>query len=198
MARLILASGSVTRARLLVAAGVPFDIVHANIDEEEIRRSLLQSGCEPRLITQALAEAKALCVSGESSDDLVLAADQVLLLDSRIVNKSASLADAELLLRRLRGNTHELISGVAFAKSGSVISRHVGIAKLRMRRFSDQFLAEYLRLEGDSVLESVGCYRLEGRGSQLFDRIEGDYFTILGLPLLPVLATLRAYGVLRT
>ncbi len=145
-----------------------------------------------------MAELKALRVSRARPDDLVIGADQVLSFKGSLISKCASLVEAEDLLRRLRGHNHLLIGGLVLARGGASIWRHRGQASLTMRNFSDEFLKAYLRREGRGILETVGCYRLEGEGAQLFDAIEGDYFSILGLALLPLLAALREQGAITT
>ena len=197
MMRLVLASASPVRARLLEAAGVPFEISPARIDEEAAKASLLAQGAKPRGIADALAEMKALRRSIADPDALVLGADQVLESEGECIGKSPSVDQAEALLRRLRGKSHTLISATVLARGGQPLWRHVQTATLWMRDFSDDFLRAYLRAEGEGILGSVGCYRLEGLGAQLFSRIEGDYFTVLGLPLIPVLNALRDFGVLK-
>jgi len=192
---LILASASEVRARTLRNAGVDFDIRPAHVDEDAVKDSLLAAGARLRDVADALAELKATRVSGSVPDALVLGADQVLAFDGELVSKCASLDEARDLLRRLRGQKHELISALVLAKAGGPIWRHVESASLWMRDFSDRFLDDYLASEGEGLLKGVGCYRLEGRGSQLFERIEGDYFTVLGLPLVPLLGALRQHGI---
>lgn len=196
MTRLLLASASPVRARLLEAAGVPFEISPARVDEEAVKASLLVDGASPRDIADALAEMKALRRSQSDADALVLGADQVLEFQGECISKSDNRAQAEQLLQRLRGNEHKLHCAAVLARAGQVLWRQVQTAKLWMRDFGDSFLRGYLDAEGEAVLGSVGCYHLEGRGAQLFSRIEGDYFTILGLPLLPLLSALRDFGVL--
>ncbi|HUJ02256.1 MAG TPA: nucleoside triphosphate pyrophosphatase [Rhizomicrobium sp.] len=192
--RLILASASPVRAEMLRHAGVEFDIMPADVDEEALKRSLASSPSS--VIAEALAELKALRVSTKYPDAFVIGADQILDFEGEIVSKSKNLAEAGALLRRLRGRAHELVTAAVVAKNGVVLWRHVGKASLLMRAFGDQFLKSYLAAEGESLLAGVGCYRLEGRGSQLFERIEGDHFGILGLPLLPLLAALREHCIL--
>jgi septum formation protein len=135
-------------------------------------------------------------VSSSHREALVLGADQVLVFEQELVSKSADISQARNLLRRLRGRKHELIGAAVLAKGGIPVWRYVESATLTMRDFSDALLEDYLAGEGEAVLDSVGCYQLEGRGAQLFANIEGDYFSILGLPLLPVLAALRDQGVM--
>ena len=195
MTELILASASSVRASVLKNAGIPFRIEPAAIDEETIKAGLFGQGRQPREIADALAEAKALDRSRAIPDALVLGADQVLVFENECISKSSSLEDARRLLRRLRGNLHRLISAMVLTQNGEPVWRHLETATLWMRQFSDAFLDTYLADEGQSLLGGVGCYRLEGRGIQLFTRIEGDYFAILGLPLLPLLSALRERGV---
>lgn len=196
MTELVLASASTVRARILECAGVTFQVSPAAVDEEAIKAQLIAEGRQPREIADALAEAKALDRSRANPEALVLGADQLLVFEGECISKSTSLGSATALLRRLRGNLHRLVSAVVLLQNGVSIWRHIDGATLWMRDFSDAFLEDYLAKEGESLLGSVGCYRLEGRGVQLFSRIEGDYFAILGLPLLPVLAALREHGVL--
>ncbi len=194
MTPIILASGSVVRARLLAAAGLRFDIVPAPINEEQIKQTLLTENATPQRIADHLAEQKAVAVSASQRQALVIGADQVLSYQREIISKSCDIGEARALLRRLAGQTHALIGAVVLAKNGVALWRHCGQSELQMRAFSDQFLEEYLTAESRSVLDSIGCYHLEGRGAQLFAAIRGDYFSILGLPLLPLLAALREFG----
>ncbi|HEY2070510.1 MAG TPA: Maf family protein [Rhizomicrobium sp.] len=191
MTALILASASTIRARLLADAGVPFEAMPARVDEDAVKDSLH----DPAAVAETLAEMKALRVSASHPGSLVLGADQVLAFEDTVVSKSDTLAEARALLLRLRGKEHRLIGGAVLARDGAPVWRHVGIAKLWLRDFSEAFLDDYLARDGEAALSSVGCYRLEGLGVQLFSRIEGDYFSILGLPLLPLLAALREQGV---
>ncbi len=196
MIPIVLASGSAVRAHLLTAAGVRFDIVPAQIDEEAVKRSLLAEDAAPRQIAVRLAELKAVTVSASRPHALVIGADQVLSFQREIISKCADISEACALLRRLAGQTHQLISAVVLAKAGALLWHHDALAELQMREFSNQFLEEYLAAEDASVLDCVGCYHLEGRGAQLFAAIRGDYFSILGLPLLPLLVALREFGAL--
>ena len=198
MTRLILASASEVRARVLKGAGVAFDIHPAHVDEEAVKDSLLAAKAPLRDVADALAELKALRVSENRPDALVLGADQVLAFEGELVNKCASLDEARTLLRRLRGRSHQLISALVLAKAGGAIWRTAETATLKMRDFSDRFLDDYLVSEGEELLKGVGCYRLESRGAQLFERVEGDYFTVLGLPLQSLLAALRQHGIVAT
>jgi septum formation protein len=196
MAGLILASASEIRARLLANAGVSFDIRPARVDENSVKASLLAEGADGRAIADALAELKAVRVSATVSETLVLGADQVLLFDGQLVNKCEDMAGAAFLLKAMRGKPHQLVSAAVLAKGGRAIWRRLDTVSLWMRPASDAFLEDYLAAEGPEILASVGCYRFESRGAQLFERIEGDYFSILGLPLLPLLAALRDQDVI--
>jgi len=194
--KLILASASESRARILQAAAVPFEAVPAAIDETAIKTEFLSRGDEPGSIAAQLAEAKALQISRAHAGTLVLGADQVLLFEGELVSKCENMAAARQLLARLRGKKHSLITALALAEEGRIVWSHVDTATLRMRTFGDGFLESYLSREGERLLAGVGCYRLEGMGAQLFETVEGDYFSILGLPLLPLLAELRRKGVI--
>lgn len=193
---LILASASSSRAAILRAAAVPFMAVPAGIDEEGIKQELLSRGDEPEAIAAELADAKALHVSNEHPAALMLGADQVLLFEGELVSKCPDMTAARTLQLRLKGKAHLLISALALAENGKIVWSHVETAKLLMRDFSAGFLESYLSTEGEGLLAGVGCYRLEAVGAQLFERVEGDYFSILGLPLQPLLAELRRKGVI--
>ena len=192
--KIVLASASSSRAGLLRAAGVDFEIQPADIDEEAIKAKLLGAGQLPEAIAVELAEQKAKAVSHIRSDDLVIAADQILCFEGHMINKCVTLEGARDLLVRLRGRKHSLIGGLGLARASDILWRHTSRAELIMRDFSDAFLEEYLRREGPSILGSVGCYRLEAEGMQLFDAIDGSYFAILGLDMLPLLRELRTHG----
>lgn len=194
MSELILASMSRTRHAMLKSAGVDFAAMRPTVDEDALKDSLLSSQTiHPRDLALRLAEAKALSLSTEPGK-LVIGADQTLSHHDRLFNKATDEADLRAKLRVLRGETHHLHAAVACACAGQIIYRHVEDASLAMRRFSDDFLESYLNECGKDVLSSVGGYHLEGAGIQLFERVEGSYFTILGLPLLPLLAFLREHG----
>ena len=193
--QVVLASTSTSRMALLRAAGVAFEATAPGVDEDAAKASLLGEGASPRDIADALAELKAVRVSGRSGA-LVIGADQTLDLDGQLMDKAASVEEARQRLRVLRGRVHKLHAGVVVARDGQPIWREVQSATLRMRAFSDAFLDGYLERQGPSILSSVGCYQLEGEGVQLFDRIDGDYFAILGLPLIGLLDLLRRHGAL--
>jgi len=195
MMAVVLASTSAARRAILKAAGVEFETQAPAVDEEAAKTSLAAEGLTPRDMADALAEMKALKVSRRRGG-LVIGADQTLDLDGAFIDKAPTMLAARERLLALRGRRHKLHSAVVVALDGVVIWRQVETATLIMRSFSDVFLDQYLAAEGDGVLWCVGCYRLEGQGAQLFERIDGDYFSILGLPLLGLLDLLRRYGAL--
>ncbi len=192
--QVVLASASSARTVLLANAGVMHSVAPAAVDEEGIRRSMLKDGIAPGDLARALAEAKALDVSAGDPGALVIGADQLLVRNGAIYDKPTSLEAAARQLRQLRGRGHELITSVCLAEAARITWRHTEVARLEMRQLSDQFIANYLDAGGVALLSSVGAYQLEGLGGQLFSRVEGDYFSILGLPLLPLLAALRDRG----
>lgn len=193
---LILASGSAARRGLLEAAAVPLLVVPAQIDERELEAPLRSRGAMPVDIAGFLAAAKAKAVSAAYPDDLVLGADQTLAIGSRVLTKPADAAESRSSLQALSGRTHTLHSAWCLARDGRTLTSGVEAARLTMRQLGPAFLDRYIEHEGSLLLASVGAYRLEGPGVQLFERIEGDQSTILGLPLLPVLAALRQLGYL--
>jgi septum formation protein len=185
---------------MLQAAGLSFEAVVSNVDEPRLKRSLEASGrpSGPEDAARMLAAAKAEAVSRVRPEALVIGADQVLAFDNKTFEKPADVAAARRQLMELRGSTHELVSAVVLAEGGQAVWSHAGIAALTMRPFTSGFLDGYLEAVGGEVCQSVGAYQLEGLGAQLFERIEGDYFTILGLPLIALLTELRARGVIAT
>lgn len=195
---IILASESPARQRLLKSAGVTFSARRAAVDEDSVRIAMAGEGARPREIADTLAEMKALRVSGSAPEALVIGGDQLLVLEGTIFSKAEDLAGARHQLLALRGKTHELVTAISVAKGGGVIWRHIEIARLTMREFSGDFIERYLDAVGEDVLSSVGCYHLEGLGAQLMSRIEGDHFTVQGIPLLALLQFLRDQGVLET
>jgi len=195
-AAVILASASATRRRLLEDAGVTLSVVPARLDEDEIKASMLADGASGAAIAEALAELKARHVSRRHPGALVIGADQVLEHDGGIFSKPVDRAAARAQLAALRGASHRLVDCVCVLRDGRRLWHCADAARLDMRDFSDDFLDAYLDAIGDQALEGPGAYRLEGLGVQLFARIAGDYFTILGLPLLPLLDYLRVQGVL--
>lgn len=192
--RLILASKSAARRAMLQGAGVPFTVQVADVDEDALKAR--HDPADAVGLALELARAKALAVSRHDEDAWVLGADQTLAFDGGLVSKARSLNAAREGLSAMRGRSHQLHSGAALAYRGQIVWSGADTATLTMRDFSDAFLDGYLTAEGEALLACVGSYRLEGLGAQLFERIEGDYFTVLGLPLWPVLAELRRAGVL--
>jgi septum formation protein len=190
----VLASKSPSRAAILAGAGVPHEIVGSGVDEAEPKARLLAEGAGPSVVAGHLAEAKAVAVSRLRPDAIVIGADTTLDLDGALMDKAETLAEAREHLLALRGRSHRLHSAVVAAQNGAPLWRATESPRLHMRDISDAFLDGYLARGGEALLSSVGCYMLEGEGAQLFERIEGDYFAILGLPLLPLLAFLRGKG----
>jgi septum formation protein len=195
---LVLASGSRIRAELLENAGLSIVVDPADIDERAVEEPLLKAGFSPDDLAQVLAEAKANDVSERRPGDLVIGADQILAFEGERHTKPENMEAARRQLLSFSGKTHELLSAVVISRDGEAVWRHVSTARLTMRDLSPAFVGHYLAQVGDVALSSVGAYQLEGPGVQLFEKIEGDYFTILGLPLLPLLAELRKLNVLET
>lgn len=191
---IVLASSSATRQRLLEAAGVEFRAVPSCVDETVVRETLTENGemVEPGDLAEILARAKAEDVSARHPETLVIGADQVLSCGGKVFTKPTSMDVARDTLLALRGRAHQLHTAVVIAENGETQWSHVDVADLWMRHFSAAFLGRYLALAGNVVFDSAGAYQIEGLGIQLFERIEGDYFSILGLPLLPLLRELRA------
>jgi septum formation protein len=191
---LILASASPSRRQLLANAGLVFTIEPSGIDEDEVKRSL-GSRAAPQELASTLAEMKAVKVSARQPEAMVIGADSTLACNGRMFDKPADLAAARKQLQTLRGQTHELFSSVVVARSGARLWHWSERARLTMRQMNDGFVDTYLARAGDGVLTSVGAYQLEGLGAHLFSRVDGDYFTILGLPLLPLLSFLAGHGI---
>lgn len=196
--RLILASGSRIRQSLLKNAGVPFEVIVGRIDEETIKEALVEEGASPRDIADALAEGKARKVSMKYPDAFVLGCDQTLSFKGRLISKAKTVEDARGLLKEMRNERHKLLSAAVIYENGEPIWRHVGEARLVMNNFSDAYLDAYLARNWDDIQHCVGSYMLEAEGVRLFSRIDGDYFTVLGLPMLPLLAYLGQRGLIAT
>ncbi len=192
--RLVLASASAARAKLLAAAGVDFMVEPAHVDEQVLKERLTTDGAGADRCALALAEAKALTLSERHRDALIIGADQILVCDGRWFDKPSDLGAARRQLMALRGRSHVLETAVCAVRNGERLWQAASAPQLMMRRFSDAFLDDYLAGEEKAILGSVGAYRLEGRGIQLFERIDGDYFAVLGLPLLELLRFLRGRG----
>jgi septum formation protein len=193
---LILASGSHIRAQLLRQSGVDFSISPARVDEEMVRDAMLHDGAPPRDIADALAELKARKVSEKNPGVLVLGCDQVLDHRGALLSKATSKENAIAQLTALQGDRHTLLSAAVICENGKPIWRHVGVVRLWMHAASDAYLEDYINRNWESIRHSVGGYKLEEEGVRLFSRIDGDYFTVLGLPLLEVLSYLTLRGVL--
>lgn len=192
--KLILASGSPFRLAMLKNAGVDVEAVPAKVDERALEAPLEDSGASPEDVATILAEAKATEVSERMPGALVLGCDQTLSLGDEVFHKPADMEGARRHLLALSGKTHQLNSAAVLARDGTVLWRHVGIANLTMRRLDPAFIGRHLARVGAKALSSVGAYQIEGEGIQLFEKVEGDHFTIVGLPLLPLLTELRSLG----
>ncbi|MET0939797.1 MAG: Maf-like protein [Mesorhizobium sp.] len=192
--QIILASGSPFRKKLLHNAGISFEVVPADIDERAVENALAGSGATPEDVAAVLAEAKAVNVSEKIAGALVIGSDQTLSLGDTIFHKPADMEAARRQLLKLSGKTHQLNSAVVIARDGEAVWRHVGVARLTMRELDSGFIGRHLSRVGDKALSSVGAYQIEGEGIQLFEEIDGDYFTIVGLPMIPLLAALREQG----
>lgn len=189
---LILASSSPFRRMLMENAGLRFEAIAANIDERTLEAPLAASGAGPDAVALVLAKAKARNVSERYPHSLVIGSDQTMSLGDRVFHKPKDLAEAQEHLKSLSGKTHRLNSAIAIARNGDVVWEHLSHASLTMRDLDPEFIRRHIVRVGERALGSVGAYQLEGEGIQLFSAIEGDYFTILGLPMLPLLAELRA------
>lgn len=195
MTQLLLASQSSGRAAMLRAAGLDFETTAAHIDEDALTASLAAAGQTARNIADALAEAKAVKISTRLPGVTVIGADSILALDDgSMLAKPATAEEAAGHLRRMAGSRHRLFSAVVAARDGTPVWRAVGEAKLWMRPLSDAFITDYVAQNWDSIRWTVGCYEIEGAGVQLFDRVEGDPWTIIGMPMLALLQWLRATG----
>ena len=192
--RILLASASRFRKALLDNAGIAVEAVPAEIDERAVEEAVDRTGVTPADIAQILAEAKATEVSERYPDAWVVGSDQVLSLDGELLHKAADMGEARRRLLKLSGHTHVLDTGVVLARAGKAVWRHVSTARMTMRPLTPEFVGRYLSQAGSGVLASVGAYQIAGPGIQLFERIEGDHFTIVGLPMLPLLEALRAHG----
>ena len=192
--KIILASGSPFRKAMLVNAGIDVEAVPAEVDERALEAPLQGSGASPEDVALVLAEAKATEVSERRRGALVLGCDQTLSLGDDVFHKPADMEGARRHLLALSGKTHQLNSAAVLVRDGQVLWRYVGIASMTMRKLDPGFIGRHLARVGDKALASVGAYQIEGEGIQLFDKIEGDHFTIVGLPLLPLLAELRTLG----
>ena len=193
--RLILASASAARQALLTAAGLAFEVRPAAVDEVEVKRSARAEGVSADDAALLLAELKAHRIARLAPEALVIGCDQLLVCEDRWFDKPADMAEARTQLQALRGRTHTLVTAVLCQSGERRLWQHIARPRLTMRAFSDGFLSDYLALEGTNVTVSVGGYRLEGPGIQLFDAVAGDHAAVLGLPLLPLLGFLRQHGV---
>ncbi|MEO5759550.1 MAG: Maf-like protein [Mesorhizobium sp.] len=192
--KIILASGSPFRKAMLVNAGIDVEAVPAEVDERALEAPLQDSGVSPEDVALVLAEAKATEVSERKPGALVLGCDQTLSLGDEVFHKPADMEGARRHLLALSGKTHQLNSAAVLVRDGQVLWRHVGIASMTMRKLDPAFIGRHLARVGAKALSSVGAYQIEGEGIQLFEKVEGDHFTIVGLPLLPLLAELRTLG----
>jgi septum formation protein len=193
---IFLASASEIRLQLLRAAGIPVEACPARIDEDTIRAAMLAEGATPRDLADTLAEMKARKIAEKNPAALILGCDQVLEMNRRLFAKPESVDDARDQLRTMRCQTHRLLSAAVLFENGEPVWRHVGEARLTMRAFSDAYLDDYLARNWPSIRHAVGCYKLEEEGIRLFSAVEGDHFTILGLPLLPLLSYLATRGLI--
>ena len=195
MSRIILASGSAIRRQILDDAGLEYEVIVKPVDEAAIKQAMLSEGARIRDIADALAEAKSRKVS-QNEPGLVIGADQIMEMDGQLFDKPVSLEEVRQRLLSMRNKDHRLIGAVVICENGKPVWRHMSKTVLSVRNFSEEFLDDYIEAEGEALTKSVGAYRFEGRGAQLFSKVEGDFFSILGLSLLPVLDYLRERGAL--
>ena len=198
MKKLILASGSSIRAQMLVNANVVFDIEKPRVDEEMIKAALMAEGAKPRDIADTLAEMKARKVSEKHPDALVIGSDQVLDHAGALLSKPKERSEAEAQIIMLSGKKHQLLSAAVICENGKPLWRHIGVARMQMRDISPSYMHAYLDRNWPSLRDSVGGYKLEEEGVRLFSRVDGDYFTVLGMPLLEILSYLGLRGDLET
>ena len=196
--KIILASESKIRRKLLLQAEVNFQSIAAKIDEDTIKESLKNEDAKPKDISDALAEYKAIRVANNFPTDIIIGCDQILVCNNEIISKARTLNEAKETLKLLRDKSHQLLSSAVIYDNNKPVWRTTSRAQLFMRDFTDEYLEYYIQTSGTDILSSVGCYLLENNGVNLFNRIQGDYFTVLGFPLLEVLDFLRKRELIKT
>ena len=196
--KIILASESKIRRKLLLQAEVNFQSIAAKIDEDTIKESLKNEDAKPKDISDTLAEYKAIRVANNFPTDIIIGCDQILVCNNEIISKARTLNEAKETLKLLRGKSHQLLSSAVIYDNNKPVWRTTSRAQLFMRDFTDEYLEYYIKTSGTDILSSVGCYLLENNGVNLFNRIQGDYFTVLGFPLLEVLDFLRKRELIKT